>query len=1060
MNSEVRNYKKLNLKSEELDTESRIHKTKKQNAFLRLIKRTVFSIVFSLGFFSATYASDPVTVIVSLSPPYTPFLNEYGSSGVDKLQVSLLVNDSRIVNYPAKLQMLIEHVGSGIVMRTSEFAAIAPIILTSHVTEVFNGFELHKYFLAQNNVFTGFDQSQYIQTGRIPDGQYRIGFRVVDAQRTDVVLSNTAYTQPGWFVLNDPPQINLPRNKEKVRVNDLQHVKLEWFPRHFGSLNAAFATSYQIELFAIRIPGMDPNQVAVSMQPDFIDVTNSTSYNLTHDKYLLEPGIAYAYRIKAMAGDAQMTLFQNDGYSEVFSFVYGSLCPETKNLSAQTLGTDKVEITWDTDPLQTSFETRFRKSGQVNDVWHTRESFIGMAEISNVLSPGVKYEYQVKARCTSVESAYSSLDYFTMPYPPSTKFACGTDDEVIEITNTTPKASLQVGDIIYSGQFPIKLTEVSGANGLFKGKGRMRVPMFANAQVNMQFNDIKVNELNQVYGGELVSVFNEHSKFLVEDGTDYEAEDDIAEGDVAEDQVISPDVVVDDDINSVYVNDAGEVIVVNTDGEEEVVDTDDLPEGEEVVIEDERGEQWVVDEGGRVDSEVTDDGEKIDNNTGSSQPNRPISISSVVFSENLGQNAGFDANTFTEYPSYLNEFGVPVVWKSLKGSVSDKIDVNIVSSSMDTIYFEKDTNLTMLTPLQTNKPTENLNLASSLNNSDMTVYARKDSINGDSIAVFKVRSYSTKIRSLGLIYINEQDDDVQGLALGNGHPNSIAVKAGTDGVLSTIPSGDDVVTSGGLEINTGANGICETSASTMDVQLIAVGNGEPNRKCVNRGANMFLDTPMPMGDDIIVSDSIHTGPNGICETSAFNNVSIVATVPGTLTGLKNFLNKVYKPANLEFSTVTNLGSIDVNYDLDKDKLLDVGNWFSPSSNVEYNEIKTAIEQFLTSNGDVHSYYVTVIDNPNHSRLLGKGGLGETDPEIFRHVLLCSSNHGGAVTTFYNTVAHELGHAIFDLEHPFHESIIVSKGYVGGKDPDNFMDYQDGDKSRKYQWDQIHREIKY
>ena len=235
-----------------------------------------------------------------------------------------------------------------------------------------------------------------------------------------------------------------------------------------------------------------------------------------------------------------------------------------------------------------------------------------LAEISNVLSPGVKYEYQVKARCTSVESAYSSLDYFTMPYPPSAKFECGTDDEVIEITNTTPKASLQVGDIIYSGQFPIKLTEVSGANGLFKGKGRMRVPMFANAQVNMQFNDIKVNELNQVYEGELVSVFNESSEFLVEYGTDYEAEDDIAEGDVAEDQVISPDVVVDDDINSVYVNDAGEVVVVNTDGEEAVVDTDDLPEGEEVVIEDEHGERWVVDEGGRVTSGSGNNGNTSD----------------------------------------------------------------------------------------------------------------------------------------------------------------------------------------------------------------------------------------------------------------------------------------------------------------------------------------------------------------------------------------------------------------------------------------------------------------
>jgi hypothetical protein len=265
-------------------------------AFCLIPSFCLFTFAFSIP--SALKASDPVTVIVSLSPPYTPFLNEYGSNGVDKLQVSLLVNDSRMVNYPAKLQMLLEHVGSGIVMRTSEYAAIAPVMLTGNVTEVFNGFDLNKYFLAQNNVFTGFDQSQYMQTGRIPGGQYRIGFRVVDSRRTDVVLSNTAYTQPGWFVLNDPPQINLPRNKEKVRVNDFQNVKLEWFPRHLGSLNAAFATSYQIELFAIRVPGMNPNQVAMSMQPDFTDVTNRTSYYLTNDKYLLEPGVEYAYRSK------------------------------------------------------------------------------------------------------------------------------------------------------------------------------------------------------------------------------------------------------------------------------------------------------------------------------------------------------------------------------------------------------------------------------------------------------------------------------------------------------------------------------------------------------------------------------------------------------------------------------------------------------------------------------------------------------------------------------------------------------------------------------------------
>lgn len=577
------------------------HQAKARKAFLFVL------FAFCLMPFSFS-APKPVTVIVSLSPPYSPFLNEYGSSGVDKLQVSLIVNDSRLLNHPGKLQMLIEHVGSGIVMRTSEYAAIAPIMLTGNVTEVFNGFDLNKYFLAQNNVFTGFDQSQYMQTGRIPDGQYRIGFRVVDAQRPEIVLSNTAYTQAGWFVLNDPPQINLPRNKEKVRVNDLQNVKLEWFPRHLGSLNAAFATSYQIELFAIRIPGMNPNQVAMSMQPDFTDVTNRTSYNLTNDKYLLEPGVEYAYRIKAMAGDGQLTLFQNDGYSEVFSFIYGSLCPETENVSAQTLGTYKVEITWDTDPLQTLFETRFRKAGQLNDAWHTRESFIGMAEIANVLSPGVKYEYQVKATCTTVESEYSALDYFTMPYPPNAKFECGADDSVM-VSNTIPKASLQEGEMIFYGQFPIKLTEVSGSNGVFTGKGRMRIPFLANIQVNMQFNGIKVNQLNEVYEGELVSIYNPDSKFLIDANVVAQTVSNLV-GKIVDYLSDSRDVEIDQTITiggtieTIYSDEDGNNVIISSSGDTTVVASD-----QNIAIVDSSGQNATV---------VTQNGEMVSMNSSAS----------------------------------------------------------------------------------------------------------------------------------------------------------------------------------------------------------------------------------------------------------------------------------------------------------------------------------------------------------------------------------------------------------------------------------------------------------
>ena len=49
-----------------------------------------------------------------------------------------------------------------------------------------------------------------------------------------------------------------------------------------------------------------------------------------------------------------------------------------------------------------------------------------------------------------------------------------------------------------------------------------------------------------------------------------------------------------------------------------------------------------------------------------------------------------------------------------------------------------------------------------------------------------------------------------------------------------------------------------------------------------------------------------------------------------------------------------------------------------------------------------------------------------------------------------TIAHELGHGAFKLQHPFDEFT----DYRQGTDSDNIMDYYDGDSLRKYQWDLI------
>ncbi|MCG8701815.1 MAG: hypothetical protein MI922_27425, partial [Bacteroidales bacterium] len=558
------------------------------------IRFIIIALLFNICLVSAI---DPVTVSVNLTPPYTPFLNEYSSEGINKLQVTLMVNDSRLNNYPVKLQMFVEQMGYGIVMKTNTMA-MSPIFISGNVTEVLNGADLSRYFMAQNNTFSGFSQSQYLQTGRIPDGHYRIGFRVVDAQRTEVQFSNTAYTQPGWFVLNDPPQLNQPRNNSTYRVVEPQSVMLEWFPRHLGGMNSSFAVSYQVELFTIRVPNMDPNQVALSLQPDYTETVTQNRVYITTDKFLFEPGVKYAWRVKAQSSGDQITLFQNTGYSEVYSFDYGALCSEPKNVKSTGVSVSDATIEWDTDPMHTVYEMRFRKQGDERNEWYTRESFTNKAEVKGLLEPATYYEYQVKAKCNTVSSEYSPVKRFRTPLPPTGKYECGKHD-TIQVANTTPKDALNTGQIIYNGKFPVRLTEVSGGNGTFSGTGKMRIPYLLNAQVNMKFENVRVNELNEVIEGTFVSIYNPDSRFLIGDVTDYFNEGDQI-GNII-DGVDSAAITLAYAVSSgttLEVKVSGNTVTVSAGGSSTTTTVENMGEG--TTIQDSKGNLYAVDADGIV----------------------------------------------------------------------------------------------------------------------------------------------------------------------------------------------------------------------------------------------------------------------------------------------------------------------------------------------------------------------------------------------------------------------------------------------------------------------------
>jgi hypothetical protein len=142
-----------------------------------------------------------------------------------------------------------------------------------------------------------------------------------------------------------------------------------------------------------------------------------------------------------------------------------------------------------------------------------------------------------------------------------------------------------------------------------------------------------------------------------------------------------------------------------------------------------------------------------------------------------------------------------------------------------------------------------------VNPSEITLYRQPASSGLSAIAMDNV----------SLVYwADGAEDDVQLIPVGSGSPNWPCVELLGGG---TVPGGDDQVLLGW--ILTGADGICQTAAAPPDLQIIPVGQGEPDQFCVGPGPNNVLETD-PAGDDTYSAGytNIHTGPDGICNTAA------------------------------------------------------------------------------------------------------------------------------------------------------------------------------------------------
>lgn len=456
---------------------------------------TMTLLVISLTVQSQNY---PIQATLQLTPPYSLFLQDYVGEN-NRLSIMVLMKDLNRAEYRVRFRFSIE--GNGLSMVTNPNYLPPPTILQGGMPLALSGPELAEYFNPFNLVFSGITRQEFQKTGRLPEGPYRICVEVVD-YNINVAVSNQSCT-PTWLALNDPPLLNLPLNNIKLRATDPQNVVFQWTPRHTASPNSAFSTEYYFRMVEVWPAERNPFDALNVGTPFFETVTTQTALIYSLADPPLVPGRRYAFRVQARQSDGAVArdLFKNSGYSEVFTFVYGDECKPPVNIQAASPYPNQLKVNWEPAAGNTGYTLFYKESG-TSMAWREENTFLSSYTLSS-MKAGTSYDVRVAGQCGTFRSELSPLlTKSTNALTPSS-FECGRLPAAFDLNNTEPLAALNAGEKIQSGDFEVEVTEVSGSNGTFTGKGSLLVPFLNYVKVQVVFQAITINTSKQVIKGNI-----------------------------------------------------------------------------------------------------------------------------------------------------------------------------------------------------------------------------------------------------------------------------------------------------------------------------------------------------------------------------------------------------------------------------------------------------------------------------------------------------------------------------------------------------------------------------
>ena len=519
---------------------------------MRLVSHILFFLFSAWQLIAQTY---PVQVVPVLAPPYSSKIADYANPMANKVQLQLITTDLSVQN--RLVQLYVEIKGNGLTAAsTPVLSGVSPLRINGGEILRLTDAELAPYFQLRN--LQGITSEQYASP--LPDGAYTFCFRVKD------VLSGRWLSQHqcmvAYLMLNDPPILNIPTDNEQVAVTDFQNIIFSWTPRQINATNV----TYSFELREILDPTLDPHfAFEVSRRILKEDDLRMTTFVYDVSKPNLIPGRRYAWRVRAIStgGLAENSVFKNNGYSEVHSFVYAVNCSKPLFLLSQQQSKSRTKLLWQGDTQHQKYHIQYRKKGVAEAQWFDTSTRNTQALITD-LEAG-EYEFRVGATCETERYGitpsyvYSDIQTFEIEKVQNTTesaYNCGIVPK-IAITNQKPLGSLVTNEVFTAGDFSVTILEVSGSNGIFSGKGFVKVPYLNDTKLAVEFENIKINTDYQLTDGIVKTIYDSDWK-----GVQF-AENLIGQGKK------SKDIEVPFEIEKVETHN-GEIVVTGKDGRKEV----------------------------------------------------------------------------------------------------------------------------------------------------------------------------------------------------------------------------------------------------------------------------------------------------------------------------------------------------------------------------------------------------------------------------------------------------------------------------------------------------------